>query len=204
MITSHYVFDDIINSDEQDLLETNVLSSSTKWLTHNNITGEFGGNINENLPGDVIYWNTLDDTSLSIVSKIEKNSIEKIGFDFVKNLRHKINKTSPLNKEYDPTKLIHIDMGEEHIVIIYYINDSNGDTFLFKNKLGNSIENVKTNFNKIDVDNLELIEKVSPKKGRVFIFNGSLYHYGQYPIIGNRYVINYNTVAKNKILKNLI
>jgi len=123
---------------------------------------------------------------------------------FVKNIRRKINKTSPLNTLYDATKLMHIDMGDDHIVIIYYINDSDGDTILFTNKKGNSAENIKDNFSSINTDDFQLLKRVSPKKGRVLVFNGNLYHYGEYPNQGNRFVINYNTVAKNKILKNLI
>jgi len=204
MISSYYIFDDIIDSDEQNILESEILSANTKWLEHSNITGEFGGNMHESFPGNVIYWNSVSDLVLSIVSKIEKNVVEILDMQFVKNIRRKINKTSPLNTLYDATKLMHIDMGDDHIVIIYYINDSDGDTILFTNKKGNSAENIKDNFSSINTDDFQLLKRVSPKKGRVLVFNGNLYHYGEYPNQGNRFVINYNTVAKNKILKNLI
>ena len=204
MINSYYIFDDIIYSDEQNILESEILSANTNWLEHKNITGEFGGNMHESFPGNVIYWNSVTDLVLSIVSKIEKNTVEILDMQFVKNIRRKINKTSPLNTLYDATKLMHIDMGDDHIVIIYYINDSDGDTILFTNKKGNSAENIKDNFSSINTDDFQLLKRVSPKKGRVLVFNGNLYHYGEYPNKGNRFVINYNTVAKNKILKNLI
>jgi hypothetical protein len=204
MIDSYYIFDDIIDSVEQDKIESHILGDGIKWLVHENITGEFGGGSNESFPGSVIYWNTVDSDILSIINKIEKLSIDKIQLQFVKNLRSKINKTSPLDVSYDTSKLMHIDMGGNHIVIIYYINDSDGDTVLFTNKNGNSAESIKDNFNSINIDNFKLLKRVSPKKGRVLIFNGNLYHYGEYPNEGNRFVINYNTVAKNKILKNLI
>lgn len=204
MINSYYIFDDIIDSDEQNILESEILSPNTNWLEHNNITGEFGGNMHEYFPGSVIYWNSVSDLILSIVSKIEKNAVDMLGMQFVKNIRRKINKTSPLIVPYDATKLMHVDMGGDHIVIIYYINDSDGDTILFNNTKGNSAESIKDNFNSINIDDFELLKRVSPKKGRVLIFNGNLYHYGEYPNKGNRFVINYNTAAKNKILKNLI
>jgi len=204
MISSYYIFDDIIDSDEQNILESEILSANTNWLEHKNITGEFGGNMHESFPGNVIYWNSVSDLVLSIVSKIEKNTVEILDMQFVKTIRRKINKTSPLNTLYDATKLMHIDMGDDHIVIIYYINDSDGDTILFTNKKGNSAENIKDNFSSINTDDFQLLKRVSPKKGRVLVFNGNLYHYGEYPNKGNRFVINYNTVAKNKILKNLI
>jgi hypothetical protein len=204
MIDSYYIFDDIIDSDEQNKLESHILSDTIKWLEHENITGEFGGGVNESFPGSVIYWNTVDSDILSIISKIEKLSIDKIKLQFVKNIRHKINKTSPLYISYNASKLMHVDMGGDHIVIIYYINDSDGDTILFTNKKGNSAENIKDNFNSINTDDFELLKRVSPKKGRVLIFNGNLYHYGEYPKKGNRFVINYNTVARDKINNNLL
>lgn len=204
MINSYYIFDDIIDSDEQNKLESHILSDTIKWLEHKNITGEFGGGINESFPGSAIQWDTVDSDILNTVDKIEKLSIDKLQLQFVKNIRHKINKTSPLNISYDASKLMHIDTGTNHIVIIYYINDSDGDTILFTNKKGNSAESIKDNFNSVNTDDFELLKRVSPKKGRVLIFDGNLYHYGEYPTKGNRFVINYNTAAKNKILKNLI
>jgi len=204
MINSYYIFDDIIDSDEQNKLESHILSDSIKWLEHKNITGEFGGGVNESFPGSVIHWETVDSDMLDMVDKIEKLSIDKLNLQFVKNIRNKINKTSPLNISYNASKLMHIDTGTNHIVIIYYINDSDGDTLLFTNKKGNSAESIKDNFNSVNTDDFELLQRVSPKKGRVLIFNGNLYHYGEYPTKGNRFVINYNTAAKNKILKNLI
>lgn len=204
MINSYYIFDDIIDSDEQNKLESHILGDTIKWLGHKNITGEFGGGANESFPGSVIHWETVDSDILDMVDKIEKLSIDKLNLQFVKNIRNKINKTSPLNISYNASKLMHIDTGTNHIVIIYYINDSDGDTLLFTNKKGNSAESIKDNFNSVNTDDFELLQRVSPKKGRVLIFNGNLYHYGEYPTKGNRFVINYNTAAKNKILKNLI
>jgi hypothetical protein len=97
MINSYYIFDDIIDSVEQNKLESHILSDTIKWLEHKNITGEFGGGIDESFPGSVIYWDTVDSDILNIVDKIEKLSIDKLQLQFVKNIRHKINKTSPLN-----------------------------------------------------------------------------------------------------------
>ena len=61
-----------------------------------------------------------------------------------------------------------------HTVIIYYVNDSDGDTFLFNS---NGTE----------------MTRVEPKKGRFLIFDGQIYHAGSFPIHHlDRIVINYN------------
>lgn len=68
----------------------------------------------------------------------------------------------------------HIDIEEEHTVIIYYANDSEGDTILF------------------DDDKQTELARISPKQGRVLIFNGLQYHCSTHPQTKMRCVINYN------------
>ena len=44
----------------------------------------------------------------------------------------------------------------------------------------------------LDFKNFELTNNISPKKGRVVMFDGNLWHYGKYPTKGERNVININ------------
>jgi len=71
----------------------------------------------------------------------------------------------------------HIDRPEPHLVCLYYINDSDGDTIFFKNN--------------------QEVKRVSPKKGRIAFFDGSIYHCGSTPSKIPRAVINYNFIAEN-------
>jgi hypothetical protein len=73
----------------------------------------------------------------------------------------------------------HIDMvGLDHWVLLYYINDSDGDTVLFKD------------------DQKTEIKRVSPKKGRVVFFDGSIFHCGSRSAINTRSTINFNFIGK--------
>jgi len=66
----------------------------------------------------------------------------------------------------------HKDHYTNHIVVLYYVIDSDGDT-LFFNKEG------------------DIINRVSPKKGRCVIFDGDILHASQNPIKSkDRIVIN--------------
>ena len=58
---------------------------------------------------------------------------------------------------------IHTDAPENHKSFLYYVNDSDGDTLFFD-------------------DNLNEIDRVSPKKGMGVLFNSNIKHAGQNPI----------------------
>jgi len=70
----------------------------------------------------------------------------------------------------------HIDHNIPHLVLIYYVNDSDGDTIIFD----------KDDTNKI-------LEIVTPKKGRILLFNGENYHAGRQPKnYESRVIVNFN------------
>lgn len=69
----------------------------------------------------------------------------------------------------------HTDRPEEHLGLIYYLNDSDGDTIFFE---GDSE-----------------LQRVSPKKGRIVIFDGNTLHAGGFPTDNPRCIVNYNIYA---------
>ena len=102
------------------------------------------------------------------------SSLDRI-FDFRNPIRIKINMLTRIpNYNKDCHNQPHVDMDEEHITKIYYVNDSDGDTFFF------------------DKD-YNILERVSPKKGRLVEFKGNVIHAGSNPIEKERrMVININ------------
>lgn len=72
-------------------------------------------------------------------------------------------------KHYAP----HTDLNIAHTVMIYYVNDADGDTVLFN-------------------DHGDIIQSVTPKKGRVLAFDGSIIHGGGIPKKGPRCIVNYD------------
>lgn len=76
----------------------------------------------------------------------------------------------------------HVDLHEPHWVVIYYVNDSDGDTLIFDKTFP-------------DKENAVVVESVSPKKGRAILFDGRHYHCGTAPCQHDtRIVINYDFV----------
>jgi len=87
-----------------------------------------------------------------------------------------------LRKEYDN---IHIDVTYDHVVCLYYVNDSEGDTFLFDKT------HVELPYLNKDVK-LNVRKRVTPKKGRAILFNGNIYHSSSCPSKNLRCIINFN------------
>jgi len=73
----------------------------------------------------------------------------------------------------------HVDYPGEHTVVIYYVNDADGDTVFF------------------DQSGKNIIKRVSPKKGRVVIFDGRILHGGGIPRLGPRCIVNYDLHTSN-------
>jgi len=83
-----------------------------------------------------------------------------------------------LNSVDDDTPHIDLDEGERHIVVLYYVVTSDGDTIIYNERTESDVYTVK--------------QKVTPKQGRVVIFDGGLYHTAQQSLNQIRCVVNYN------------
>ena len=85
----------------------------------------------------------------------------------------------PLNLKDRTVDTPHIDLlRREHLVALYYVCDSDGDTIIYneREKLGT----------------YTIKQKVTPKQGRMVLFDGSLYHTAEQPLNNVRCVVNYN------------
>src|SRR5262249_22323470 len=76
----------------------------------------------------------------------------------------------------------HVDIPKPHWVMIYYVNDSDGDTLIFDK-------------NYPDWANATVVHAVGRKRGRAIFFDGRHYHCGTIPAQNDvRVVLNYNFV----------
>ncbi len=83
--------------------------------------------------------------------------------------------------------VVHQDSDIESVSILYYVNESDGDTFLFNEF-----------YEKDKLPNLTLAMRVSPQKNRVVLLDGGRYHAGSNPR-HNRERIVINFVFKGKL-----
>ena len=67
-----------------------------------------------------------------------------------------------------------------HLVVLYYVNTSDGDTIIYNQKEETKEYTIK--------------QKVTPKQGRVVVFDGRFYHTAEQPSNDIRCVINFNLI----------
>ena len=85
----------------------------------------------------------------------------------------------PLNLKDRSVDTPHIDIyNKEHLVALYYVCDSDGDTLIYNEREELGTYTIK--------------QKVTPKQGRMVLFDGSLYHTAEQPLNNVRCVVNYN------------
>lgn len=91
-----------------------------------------------------------------------------------------------VNQRTDPNKYLipHIDSVHPGIkTLLYYVNDSDGDTFVFNEKY--DPENPV-------IDTVTIANRYSPKKGTAILFDSNLYHAGSNPVLHqDRIAINF-------------
>jgi hypothetical protein len=91
----------------------------------------------------------------------------------------------------------HTDYERPHQTALIYIDDSDGDTVVYKDRYNPIIKvHSDDHWNRIKLSATEEM-RVSPKKNRVLLFNGLHYHTGTMPIKSpRRIVININYTVK--------
>ena len=86
----------------------------------------------------------------------------------------------PLSTKKVKVDTPHIDTDDKHFVMLYYVVDSDGDTIIYNEKVESEEYTIK--------------KSVTPKQGRVVLFDGGLFHTAEQPTKGTRCVVNYDLV----------
>ena len=184
------VIDDFISLDYQEKIKQELLGleNDFPWYYTEDVTtaGDFDSQYR---PALNHYYVNFDDDDISEVESVYHHLFVPMLSKACKYL--KIPETEVIQgrsflqfplKNIDTsvvdTPHIDLDEGEEHIVVLYYVIDSDGDTIIYNER----------------TESLTYTEKqrVTPKQGRVVIFEGGQYHTAQQPSNGTRCIVNYN------------
>ena len=169
------LFDNFVDSDDsKELFKLVTADASRKWhLAYR--TDEPGGedkqisldNIEESYQFVMIPepWDPVYQKAISIF----ENAIKESDIPYSKILRIKFN-ILPRGIDNSKYHTPHVDQDRPHKVFLYYVNDSDGDTFFFNERFGQQ------------VDKFTIESRVSPKMGRAVFFDGNIYHASSSPI----------------------
>jgi len=85
----------------------------------------------------------------------------------------------------------HVDIPDtKHLVVLYYVNDSDGDTVIIDKK--HSMPSA--NSDNVKLEDYNIVERITPKQGRAVLFDGWQYHTAEQPQKNMRCVININII----------
>ena len=185
------VFDDIIDLDHQNKIKS-ILTTEKKykdlyfpWYLTPDVTVSRANN-SQKRPAFFHGFVAEDEGSVGRVDSIFHDLFTPL----ILNVCDKLNKKEvdvlqgrsffqlPLNFKGERRDTPHIDTLKDHFVMLYYVCDSDGDTLIYNEK------------SKSDIYTLQ--KRVTPKQGRVILFDGSFYHTGEQPLNNVRCVVNYN------------
>lgn len=190
------ILDDVVDNETQDLIENAIFSPETQWTfgrtvfyhSHPEVTKE---NKNKILGFTKSLLRVEDQFAVddfSLYAKPVEEAAKKLNQSVQKYLTSRIQLQLPVVKKRDP--IPHVDGYRPfpYMVAIYYVNDSNGDTVLYKQTTDNcSPDDVKNG-------KLEIDQTIQYKKGRLVVFPGNIYHSAGRPSEDVRCIINYNFI----------
>jgi len=177
------IIDNFLSPSYADEIENILTSTHQEWYFNKNITDEDkNGNL---LSYGFSYWvirpvnNSPTQSSTSVFLQ-----------PFLLLVKDAIQANSVIRCRLDMTVCSgepvlhypHVDcLGQPNITAIYYVNDADGDTVVYNEKQPS--------------DEYTVLRTVTPKKNRLFFFDGDHYHTGHSPMTcQNRVLINSNFI----------
>ena len=80
---------------------------------------------------------------------------------------------------------IHINQETPHLVLLYYVNDADGETILFDK----TINDIDDDMYLDEKHEFNVVNKIMPKQGKILLFDGRTYHSASSPTTGIRCII---------------
>ena len=178
------VFDNIISKKDQKFIKNNLLDNADfPWSYVSDISKK--DNTHQRRPGFKHIFKNYNLIEPILVNTRAK--LNKVLYARDEILEARAFLQLPLEKNFvgKGVDTPHLDRTEPHLVVLYYVNDSDGDTIIYdyKSKDENDIpyfEDVKE------------LKRIKPKQGRVVVFDGLYWHTAEQPKNDVRCIININ------------
>ena len=181
------IFDDVIDLEYQNIIKEILLGDRQykgydfPWYLTHDVTKPAKADSQLRpafFHGYVDYPSELSSIFHDLFIGLIQNSCAKIDKKNVDAIQGRSFCQLPISSDKISVDTPHIDIKEDHFVMLYYVCDSDGDTIVYN-------EQVKS-------ETYTLQRRVTPKQGRVVLFDGSHYHTAEQPLNNIRCVVNYN------------
>ena len=181
------IFDDIIDLDYQNTIKEILLGDRQykgydfPWYLTHDVTKPAKADSQLRpafFHGYVDYPSELSSIFHDLFIRLIQNSCAKIDKKNVDAIQGRSFCQLPISSDKISVDTPHIDIRENHFVMLYYVCDSDGDTIIYNEQIESETYTVQ--------------RRVTPKQGRVVLFDGSYYHTAEQPLNNIRCVVNYN------------
>jgi len=177
-----YTVENFLTEDQEDQIQQLTLDPNFPWFYTPGTIVEVESGVESNSvyekginPFQFVHSTDLNQCQyIDIITPV----LNQLSIEFQSNIRILRCKFNFLPRGTDPLyHYPHIDDSEEDVMTaIYYVNDSDGDTYFFDN-------------------DLKITNTITPEKGRMVLFDSNKFHSSSSPI-DNDYRIVMNTVFK--------
>ena len=184
------IFDDVIDLEYQNIIKEILLGDRQykgydfPWYLTHDVTKPAKADSQLRpafFHGYVDYPSELSSIFHDLFIRLIQNSCAKIDRKNVDVIQGRSFCQLPISSDRISVDTPHIDTKDNHFVMLYYVCDSDGDTIIYNEQ--------------IESEMYTLQQRVTPKQGRVVLFDGSYYHTAEQPL---------NNFKHNKIRTQLI
>jgi hypothetical protein len=187
------VLDDFLPEQYQDLIQQQLVAENVNWHYMQDITYDVDKikeiNVSESKPAFAHKFYDREKGVISpaygLILPIVYFACDKVKFRITEIIAVRSFLTIPLPTHLDRVDHPHVDREVSHLNVLYYVCDSDGDT-VFYDKTFRDISP-----SEVTVEELKIFQRVTPKKGRAVVFDGSRYHASTRPTTGSRIVVNF-------------
>ena len=181
------VFDNVIDIDYQNIIKEILLGDRQykgydfPWYLTHDVTKPAKADSQKRpafFHGYVDYPSELSSSFHDLFTELIQNSCGKLRLENVRVIQGRSFCQLPINSEVVSVDTPHIDTKDDHFVMLYYVCDSDGDTIIYNEK--------------VKSENYTIQQRITPKQGRVVLFDGAYYHTAEQPLNNIRCVVNYN------------
>lgn len=180
------IFDDIIDIYDQEIIKKYILNDDG-WTYVDDVS--LKNNSHQRRPGFKKIFDTKNlHMSIKNLIYMIRWKMEMIPYnaeDEILEIRSFLQ--LPLNKEFigQGVDTPHLDRTEPHLVFLYYVTDSDGDTIIYdyKSKSPGDIPYF---------EDIKELKRITPKQGRVVVFDGLHWHTAEQPTKDVRCILNIN------------